>query len=68
MLDYNREHGLIYYGGTEYVQGLRENVPKLLEKRARMLTAPKHPYQKNEQVQDWMLTDIEWAIGQYNEL
>ena len=68
LLDFTRHTGMVYYGGTEYVQGMRENVPILKADKARMLTAPKHPYQKHQEVNAWMQDEIRWAIGQYNEI
>lgn len=55
----------VYFGGTEYVQGMKLHVPKLLAHDVRMLTAPKHPFQQHRQIEDWMLPTIRWAIGQY---
>lgn len=67
LLNYNRGAGMIYFGGTEYVQGIPRNLPKLLETKTRMLTAPKHPYQQHQNIGKWMLEIIEDAIGEYHE-
>jgi len=65
LLNYCREYGMKYYGGTEYVQGMRSNVPFLMETKTRMLTAPKHPYQRYSEIEPWMLDEIIWATRQY---
>jgi len=62
----NQERGMTYYGGTEYIQGMRTNVPKLLSGNMRMLTAPKHPYQKIDRVTGWAQDEIRWALEQYH--
>lgn len=61
LLDYNKQHGMTYYVGTEYVQGMRSNMDKIKRGGMRMLTAPKHPYQSNDKVEPWMLNTIMWA-------
>jgi len=66
-LQYNQERGLQYYGGTEYIQGLRANVPKLIGGNMRMLTAPKHPYQHVKKIDDWAISEIKWALEQYQQ-
>ena len=62
----NQDRGMIYYGGTEYIQGLRNNVSKLMKGNMRMFTAPKHPYQHIDKVDRWASDEIKWAIEQYN--
>lgn len=66
FLQYNKDRGMTYYGGTEYVQGMEANVPRLLGDGVRMLTAPKHMYQPKRAIEPWMLDEIEKAIGQYD--
>ena len=56
---------MTYFAGTEYIQGMRENVPILKAGGARMFTAPKHNFQKHRKIEPWMLEEIEWAISQY---
>ena len=66
-LNFNQDTGMIYFGGTEYVQGMRRNVPILKRNGARMLCAPKHPYQQFKTVTPWMQDEIRWAIEQYGK-
>ena len=68
MLNFNRDAGMVYYGGSEYVQGIRPNLERMKAEKTRMLTCPKHPYQMNEEISDWMLDDIRWALEEYNEV
>jgi hypothetical protein len=68
FLKWNRQHiNMTYFGGTEYVQGMRENVPKLVKGHMRMLVAPKHPWQPNRRIERWMLEEIQWALKQYQD-
>lgn len=62
LLDYNKQRGMTYYVGSEYVQGIRSNMDKIKNNGMRIFTAPKHPYQKNDQVDAWALNTIAWAI------
>jgi len=66
-IKYNQDRGMIYYGGTEYIQGMRQNVPKLISGNMRMLTAPKHPYQHIANVNEWTRNEIRWALGEYEK-
>ena len=56
---------MIYYAGTEYIQGIRKNVSKLLTGKMRMFTAPKHPYQHVDTISDWACNEIRYGISQY---
>ena len=62
LIDSNRLGGMRYFAGAEYVQGLRPNMGKLKAGNMRALIAPKHPYQKYDKIEEWMLDDIAWAI------
>jgi hypothetical protein len=61
----NQEAGMIYFGGSEYVQGLKQNLEKLMAGKMRMFTAPTHPYQGHEEIRPWMQREIQEAIGRY---
>jgi len=65
-IEYNQKRGMIYYGGTEYTEGIRRNVPKLIHKGLRMITAPKHTFTKTKTVTPNMVEEIRWAIEQYD--
>jgi hypothetical protein len=67
-LNFNQDARMIYFGGTEYVQGMRTNVPILKRHGARMLTAPKHPYQGHKAVNEWMQNEIRWALDYYGRV
>jgi len=41
---------------------LRQNLGKLKAGNMMALIAPKHPYQKYDKIEEWMIDDIAWAI------
>lgn len=66
LIHANQQRGMTYFGGVEYVQGMRNNVPILRERGVKMLCAPKHPYQSNQVITGDMLDTIRWALGEYD--
>ena len=67
LIKRNQDKGMIYYGGAEYVQGMRVNYDKLRSNGMRMLVAPKHPFQPVDKITPDLIEEMLSVLDLYND-